>query len=109
MLISWLLPQPFILCPSFFIGVLWDEIMDWAKDVLNRLSSVVRKAGVYIKRIPNAIKVIVKHILGKVETTKSELTTEDIEQMLKGGVITEQHANDLLVGREVHLANIVRD
>lgn len=94
---------------GFLIGAFLEEIMNWAKDVLNRLSSVARKAGVYIKRVPGAVKVFVKTLLGKQETTKSELTREDIEQMVRDGVITREQADDLLNGLEVHIGNIERD
>ena len=53
MLFTWLIAAFIGGC---LVGAFFDEIMDWAKDMFNRLSSYVKKAWVYIRRVPGGNK-----------------------------------------------------
>lgn len=53
MLFTWLIAA---IISGGLIVAFYDEIKDWAEGLFNSLSSYIRKAWVYIRRIPGGIK-----------------------------------------------------
>jgi len=50
------------LAAGFFVGLYLEEIINWAKNALERLKSAIRKAAVWIQRVPSGIKQFLYYI-----------------------------------------------
>lgn len=85
----------------------WDQILDWARSVINRVASWVKKAWVYIQRIPGAIKQFVRFIKdGDIyeETTTRRLTDDEIYQMYLDGELSYDDYQKIMSGRKEKFA-----
>ena len=108
MLFTWLIAT------AIAVGVVatfFDEIMEWAKDVFNRVSGYVKKAWVYIRRVPGALKEMVRYIqYGKMYEIPKEVEWQKIEQMYRNGEIDEKTYQDLKANRgEMKVAELNRE
>lgn len=103
---------------GFILGTLFaaffEEIMEWAQEVFNRISSLVRKAWVYIKRVPGAVKRMVRYIkdgrmVEETTTVTTELSYEDLKQMLEDGCITQKEFDELVANMPAKVGELDRD
>lgn len=101
---------------GFFVGGLFavfiDEIMDWANDVFERLSNYVKKAWVYIRRVPGGIKHMLRYIQnGKMyeESDKKEVEWSEIVIMHDNGDIDDDTFNALKAEREKKIGEFDRE
>ena len=69
----------YLITGGVLVGAFFDEIMNWAKDKFNSLSNGVKKAWVYIRRIPGGIKQMMRYIENGKWWEKSEDVQMDIE------------------------------
>ena len=86
--------------------------MDWAKEVFENLSSSVRKAWVYIRRIPGGIKQMIRFIQnGKmvVIDEPKNVEWEDVLEMYKNGELDEKTFKELKENQEKKIAELNRD
>lgn len=109
MLFTWLIT-------GFIVGTLFatffDEIMNWAKGVFNSLSNSVKKAWVYIRRVPGAIVQMIRYILyGEVieEKTKRALSWEEIVEMHERGDMDDDTFYALKAEHEKKIAEMDRN
>lgn len=109
MFITWLIGAIIV---GAVVGTFLADIMDWAKDVFNRLSPYIRKAWVYIKRIPGAIKQMVRYIQNGTmyeEAERNEVSWPEIEEMHDRGDIDDETYNNLRAEREAKIAEMNRE
>lgn len=109
MLITWLL-LGFV--TGLVIGAFLDEIIDWAKKAFDRLSSAIKKAWVYIRRVPGGIKKMIEYIENgkfKRETETEEVSWEEIEERHRNGDIDDETYNALKAERDKKIAELNRD
>lgn len=93
-------------------AVFMDDIMDWAKDVFERLSSYVKKAWVYIRRVPGGIKHMLRYIQNGTmyeESDKTEVEWSEIVRMHDNGEIDDDTFNALKAEREKKIGEIDRE
>lgn len=110
MLLTWLITAALV--TGIVVGALIREIMDWAKDVFDRLSSMIKKAWVYIRRIPGGIKQMVRYIKygTMMETSEvKEATWEEVVRMYKDGEIDDDTFNVLKAGHDKKIADLKRE
>lgn len=103
MLFTWLIAA---FVAGAFVSTFFDEIMNWAKDVFNSLSASIKKAWVYIRRVPGAIQEFIRYILNgrMVDEPKPQVTSwEEVEEMYKNGDIDKKTYEEL---KEKHLKKI---
>lgn len=94
---------------GFGIGTFLDEIIAWAKDMLARLSSWIRKAQVWIQRIPGAIKQFLYYMENgnyMVKETVRPATQSEIDR-LRSKMSSSEWAE--FTGEGTHMANVERD
>ncbi|MDO4950397.1 MAG: hypothetical protein Q4E55_09640, partial [Bacteroidales bacterium] len=109
MLLTCLIAAAFI--GGIVVGVLINEIMDWAKDVFNSLSNMVKKAWVYIRRIPGGIKKMIRYIkYGEVVETSEVVTVswEEVVRMHEDGEIDDDTFNALKARQDKKIAELNR-
>lgn len=109
MFFTWLIGG-FVL--GMLVGAFFDEIMDWAKDMFNRLSSYVRKAWVYIRRVPGGIRQMIRYIQNgsmMEEGEKKEVDWDEIVRMHEEGEIDDDTFNALKAERDKKIAEMDRD
>jgi len=109
MFVTWLLLGAAV---GFLAGVFLDEIIDWAKDMFNSLSSYVRKALVYIRRVPGGIKQMIRYIQNgsmMEESEKKEVDWDEIVRMHDNGDIDDETFNALRAERDKKIAELDRD
>jgi hypothetical protein len=95
------------------IGTFLEEIIDWAKKfVENDLPIIIKKAFVYLKRLPGAIIRFIRYIKdGKMmekEGGEHEVSLEELERMYREGHITREEFEQLSAGKKTHYADIER-
>lgn len=109
MIFTWLIAG---VVAGFLLGTFLEEIMDWAKEVFENLSSSVRKAWVYIRRIPGGIKQMIRFIqngkMVKIDEPKN-VEWEDVVEMYKNGKIDEKTFKELEENHEKEIAELNRD
>lgn len=109
MLFTWLITSIFI---GGFIATFYDEIKVWAEDLFNSLSGYIRKAWVYIRRIPGGIKQMIRYIqngLMMEESQKKEVEWDEIVRMHENGDIDDETFNALKAERDKKIAEMSRD
>ena len=109
MLFTWLIAAFIGGC---LVSAFFDEIMDWAKDMFNRLSSYVKKAWVYIRRVPGGIKQMIRYIQNGTmleEYEKKEVEWEEIVKMHENGDIDDETFNALKAERDKKIAEMDRE
>lgn len=84
MIFTWLIGG---IIAGFLLGTFLEEIMDWAKEVFNSLSSYVRKAWVYIRRIPGGIKQMIRFV------KDGRMQQIDDTQLVEWEKVVEMHDN----------------
>lgn len=95
-----------------FIATFYDEIKVWAEDLFNSLSGYIRKAWVYIRRIPGGIKQMIRYIqngLMMEESQKKEVEWDEIVRMHENGDIDDETFNALKAERDKKIAEMSRD
>lgn len=97
---------------GMLVGAFFEEIMKWAKDMFNSLSSYVKKAWVYIRRVPNGIRQMIRYIQNGTmveEGEKKEVDWEEIVRMHENGDIDDDTFNALKEERDKKIAEMNRD
>lgn len=109
MIITWIIGG--LILGGLFASFI-DDIIDWAKSILNSLPSTVRKAKVFIKRRGGALIQIIKYkLLGIERVTSSEtrtLSLDEIEKMYQDGDIDYNTYIALKNGYEHEIGDIER-
>lgn len=91
-----------------------DEIIEFAKDLLRKLPSYIRKAKMYLQRVPGAIKAFIRYIRdgGMYEAPVDKerpVTPDELAEMRRNNEITQQEYEDLLVHyKKTHHGDIDR-
>lgn len=109
MFITWLLAG---IVAGFFVGAFFEEIIEWAKEIFDNISSSVRKAWVYIRRIPAGLKEMIRYILhGKVVEVPKEVDWETVCEMHKNGDIDDETFRELEAkhNEDIKIAELNRD
>lgn len=109
-MISWLLLG---LLGSVAVAALCfiDEIIEWAKEIFEEISSAVKKAWVYVKRVPGAVKQFVRYIQNGTmyeRTEEKPVSLETLQQMRDNGDITQEEYETLVSERERKIAELNR-
>lgn len=81
---------------SFF--TFFGEIMNWARDAFSRLSSNVKKAWVYIRRVPGGIRQMLRYIQNGLmleQREKKEVDWDEIVRIHNNGDIDDETFNAL--------------
>lgn len=100
---------------GFILGTFLENIIDLAKELLEDLPKIVKKVGVYLQRIPGAIKAFFRYIkngrMVEKETPdgERELTDEELKEMLVNGEITQREYNALVRGQKTHHLDVKRE
>lgn len=109
MLFTWLIAAFIGGC---LVGAFFDEIMNWAKDMFNRLSSSVKKAWVYIRRVPGGIEQLIRYIQNGTmfeEGVKKEMKWEKVVEMHENGEMDDDTFNALKAERDKKIAEMDRE
>ncbi|MDO4950267.1 MAG: hypothetical protein Q4E55_08955 [Bacteroidales bacterium] len=100
-------------CLSAGVLVLFlNQIKEWAEVVFKSISSKVKKAWVYICRIPGGIKQMLRYIFEGVmyETIQSKpVDMKTIENMYKDKILSKEEYEQLTAGQELRVLDVVRD
>lgn len=88
------------------LAAFWEEIKEWANEIIEDIKSYAQKALIYVQRIPGAVKEFVYYFVnGKVrvkETTKDRpLTNEEIDRMVERGFLTREQGENMKRDNEV--------
>ena len=108
MVFTWLIVA---LTGIVLVSAFFEEIMDWAKDMFNRLSSSVKKAWVYIRRVPGGIKQMIRYIQNGtmlVDSVTKVMEWEEIVEMHENGEMDDDTFNALKAERDKKIAEIDR-
>lgn len=93
MLFTWLVVA-FAIGAAF--GTFLDEIVEWAKGVFGRLSNFIKRVWVYIRRIPGALKEMVRYIKdGRMVEEPREVSWDEIVAMHDRGDIDDATFREL--------------
>lgn len=109
MLFTWLIAA---IISGGLIVAFYDEIKAWAEGLFNSLSSYIRKAWVYIRRIPGGIKQMIRYIQNgsmMEESQKKEVEWDEIVRMHENGDIDDETFNALKAERDKKIAEMSRD
>lgn len=107
MFITWLLTG---IVAGFFVGVFFEEIIEWAKEIFENISSSVRKAWVYIRRVPTGLKRMIRYIHnGGVEQKTEIVDWETVCKMHERGDIDDETYRELEAYNEQKIAELNRD
>lgn len=93
MLFTWLVAT---FVAGVLIGTFLDEIVEWAKGVFGRLSNFIKRAWVFIRRIPGALKEMVRYIQdGRMKEEPREVSWDEIVAMHNRGDIDDDTFREL--------------
>lgn len=93
------------------VGYFLDDIIDWAKDIFSELEDYVKKAWVYVKRVPGAIKQFIRYIKnGRMveRTEEKDVSLEDLRRMRDNGDISQEEYEILSSELERKIAELNR-
>lgn len=94
---------------GFTIGTFLDEIIAWAKNMMARISVWIKRAQVWIQRIPGAIKQFLYYMENgdyMVKETVRRATDEEIRKLRDK--MSDKEWIDF-TGEGTHMANVERD
>ncbi len=111
MLFTWLIG---IGVATLLVATFLDEIMNWAKDMFNRLSNSVKQAWVYIRRVPGGIMEMLRYILNgrMVQEPRSNpipVEWEEVERMYKEKKITKAMYEKMKADQYAEVAEMNRN
>jgi len=110
MFLTWLIGGVVL---GLILGTFLEEIIELAKSLLEGLSKSVKKVGVYLQRIPGAIKAFFRYLkngrMVEQESKERELTLEELREMRDNGEITQREYNDLVAGKKTHHLDVERE
>lgn len=109
MLFTWLIVG--VLIGGVFVALL-EQIRAWAEHEFNGLVNTIKKAWVYIRRIPGGIKQMLRYIRdGRMYEKESDrvVEKEKWEEMYNDGTLNDDEYNQLVAGDELKIASIERD
>ena len=93
------------------LGYFLDDIIDWAKDIFNDLEEYVKKAWVYVKRVPGAVKQFIRYIKNGTmyeRTSETLVTPERLREMRDDGDISQEEYEVLMSEYERKIAELNR-
>lgn len=75
------------------ITAYFEDIMKWAKNLFDDLAPIIRKAWVYVQRVPGAVKQFFRYIENKTmyeKTEKREVSPEELKRMRDNGDLSQE-------------------
>lgn len=94
------------------IAAFFEDIMKWAKNLFDHLAPIVRKAWVYIKRVPGAVKQFFRYMENKTvyeETEKREVSLEELKEMKENGDLSQKEYEILISEYKRKIGEFDRD
>lgn len=110
MIVTWLIAG---IITGVLVGIaFYDDIVKWAKNMFARLSSYVKKAWVFIRRVPGGIKQMIRYIQNgsmQEESEPREVEWDEIVRMWKNGDIDDDTFYALKDERDKKIAELNRE
>lgn len=90
------------------LAAFWEEVKEWANEIIDDIKSFAQKAMVYVQRIPGAVKEFVYYLVnGKVRVRETpidrSLTDEEIDKMVEKGFLTWEQGEAMKRDKDVEI------